>query len=323
MSPENIAHFESKKEAIHFILTGIGDEIYFTIDACKTAHEISHATTRHKGKEIAKPITPLSESASEEDNDPEQAQRDKDMQKNLALILWESKDGECCKQAKKGVPLQAEQSDWLADTDEEIDEQELEAHYSYMEKIQEVPTADSRTDSEPLEQTEFERYKAFNDCKVDYDKLKVTHRTNVSRPQLRSTQMKDKVVPNDSQVKDKKTDVEDQPRISSISNKTKSVTACNDSLKSKTLNAHAVCANCRKCLVDSDHFACVTKILNDVKARTKKPNEVPVSTRKPKSHANKYVATPPRKTVASESIIQKSKSYYRMLYEKTSKGWKW
>nr|GFC26591.1 hypothetical protein [Tanacetum cinerariifolium] len=30
-----------------------------------------------------------------------------------------------------------EQSDWLADTDEEIDKQELEAHYSYMAKIQE------------------------------------------------------------------------------------------------------------------------------------------------------------------------------------------
>nr|GFD25986.1 hypothetical protein [Tanacetum cinerariifolium] len=40
-----------------------------------------------------------------------------------------------CKQAKKGIPLQAEQSDWLADTDEEIDEQELEAHYSHMAKI--------------------------------------------------------------------------------------------------------------------------------------------------------------------------------------------
>ncbi|GJZ28718.1 hypothetical protein Tco_0573365 [Tanacetum coccineum] len=46
----------------------------------------SHAATRCKGKEIAKPITPPSESASEEDSDPEQAQKDKDMQKNLALI---------------------------------------------------------------------------------------------------------------------------------------------------------------------------------------------------------------------------------------------
>nr|GFA74988.1 hypothetical protein [Tanacetum cinerariifolium] len=56
-----------------------------------------------------------------------------------------------CKQAEKGVPLQAEQYDWLADMDEEIDEQELEAHYIYMAKIQEVPIADTSTDSEPLE----------------------------------------------------------------------------------------------------------------------------------------------------------------------------
>ncbi|GKF67821.1 hypothetical protein Tco_0197500, partial [Tanacetum coccineum] len=55
-----------------------------------------------------------------------------------------------------GVLLQAEQSDWLADTDEEIDEQELEAHYRYMAKIQEVPTADSGTDSEPLEQVQYD-----------------------------------------------------------------------------------------------------------------------------------------------------------------------
>nr|GEU97651.1 hypothetical protein [Tanacetum cinerariifolium] len=174
MSPENKAHFESEKEAIHLILTGIGDEIYTTVDACQTAQEMweaierlqqgeslniqdpewlrfvmivkqqhkldevsyhklfdilkkyqkevnelraeklarnanplalvataqanqdpyyqtsksqksyatsskpsiltrSHTTTRYKGKEIAKPITPPSESASEEDSDPEQA----------------------------------------------------------------------------------------------------------------------------------------------------------------------------------------------------------------------------------------------------------
>ncbi|GJQ95774.1 hypothetical protein Tco_0006913 [Tanacetum coccineum] len=50
----------------------------------------------------------------------------------------------------------AEQSDWLADTDEEIDEQELEAHYSYMAKIQEVPNADSGTDAEPLEHVQYD-----------------------------------------------------------------------------------------------------------------------------------------------------------------------
>nr|GEY07576.1 integrase, catalytic region, zinc finger, CCHC-type, peptidase aspartic, catalytic [Tanacetum cinerariifolium] len=84
--------------------------------------------------------------------------------------------------------------------------------------------------------------------------------------------MKDKVVPNNSHVKDKKTEVEDHSRISSVSNKTKSVTACNDSLKSRTLNVNVVCATCEKYLVDSYHSACATKMLNDVNARTQKPN---------------------------------------------------
>ncbi|GKB29127.1 hypothetical protein Tco_0868528 [Tanacetum coccineum] len=132
MSPENKAHCESEKEAIHLLLIGIGDEIYSTIlqddewndkkqlDSCydevneiraeriakntnllarvATAQQYpypyyqapkpnrslaqpskqssstrSNATTKFKGKEIAKAITPLSESAFEEDSDPEQA----------------------------------------------------------------------------------------------------------------------------------------------------------------------------------------------------------------------------------------------------------
>ncbi|GJZ81819.1 hypothetical protein Tco_0646813 [Tanacetum coccineum] len=338
MTPENRAHFESEKEAIHLILTGIGDEIYSTVDACQTAQEMweaierlqqgeslniqdvktnlfwefgqftshdgetiesyytrfykmmnemirnnltqqhkldevsyhklfdilkqyqkevnelraermaknanplalvatvqtlqdpcyqtlkphksyaptskaslptgSYATIRYKGKEIAKPITPPSESASEEDSDPEQAQKDKYMQKNLALIAKyfkklykpnnntlrtssntrnknvdttpryknDNQTGQFRNQRAVNVvgaretvggPIvqqsgiqcfnckEFEQPDWLADTDEEIDEQELEAHYSYMAKIQEVPNADLGTDSEPLEQVQY------------------------------------------------------------------------------------------------------------------------------------------------------------------------
>ncbi|GJS93330.1 hypothetical protein Tco_0800298 [Tanacetum coccineum] len=120
VSLENKAHFKSEKEVIHLLLTGIGDEIYLTVDACKTAHEMWEAIERlqqgeslniqdvktnlfgslensplmierqwshtTQGKEIAKPITPPSESSSEEDSDPEQAQKDKEMQQNLALI---------------------------------------------------------------------------------------------------------------------------------------------------------------------------------------------------------------------------------------------
>nr|GEU74737.1 hypothetical protein [Tanacetum cinerariifolium] len=327
MSPKNKAHILVEKEAIHQILTEIGDEIYSTVDACQTAQEmweaierlqrdltmttmqvnvqflqqlqlewsrfvtivkqqhkldevsyhklfdilkqyqnevnelcaeklarnadplalvataqadqdpyyqtsrsyrsqapsskpsipsISHTSTRHKGKEIAKPITPPSEIASEEDIDPEQAQRDKDIPKNLALITknfkkiykpttnnlrtssnsknknvdttpWEKvgspivqKSGiycfnrkeyghfakECrkqkrvkdfayhkekmllCKKAEQGVLLLAEQYDWLANTNEEVDEQELEAQYSYMAKIQETDQNDVESDDE-------------------------------------------------------------------------------------------------------------------------------------------------------------------------------
>ncbi|GJS26601.1 hypothetical protein Tco_0487221 [Tanacetum coccineum] len=271
---KNKAHYDAEAEAIHLILTGIGDDIYSTVDACKTTRDIpkwsrfvnvvkqtadldkdsyhklfdilkqyqkevneiraekiarnanplalvaatqqypdtyyqapkshksyaptsiqssltrSHETTRNKGKEIAKPITPPFESASEEDSDLEQAQRDKDTQKNLALIAktvsvarametvgsqvvyqsgiqcfnckefrhfakeyrkpkrakdytYHKEKMLLCKQAEKGVPLQAEQADWLEDTDEEVDEQELEAYYMYMAKIQEVHTTDS------------------------------------------------------------------------------------------------------------------------------------------------------------------------------------
>nr|GEX13064.1 hypothetical protein [Tanacetum cinerariifolium] len=174
-------------------------------------------TTRHKGKEIAKPITPLFETASEEDSDPEQAQRDKDMQKNLALtaktvnvaaarenvgskVVQQSgiqcfncmefghSAKECrkpkrvkdfayhkekmflCKQAEQGIPLQAEQYDWFADTNEEVDKQELEAHYSYIAKIQEVPTADSGTDSEPVEQEDIQ-----NDVDSDDERVALAY----------------------------------------------------------------------------------------------------------------------------------------------------
>nr|GEU89916.1 retrovirus-related Pol polyprotein from transposon TNT 1-94 [Tanacetum cinerariifolium] len=150
----------------------------------------SHKTTRHKGKEIAKPITPPSETASEEDSDPEQAQRDKDMQKNLALIAKyfkkiykptnnnlktssnsRNKNGDTTLRYKNddhsGYALTArnlyillrnaeKQYDWQANTDEEVGEQELEAHYSYMAKIQEVPTADTGTDSELAEQVQID-----------------------------------------------------------------------------------------------------------------------------------------------------------------------
>nr|GEX66828.1 hypothetical protein [Tanacetum cinerariifolium] len=266
----NKNHFEAEKEAIHLILTGLGDEIYSTVDACQTAQEMWEAIeklqqgeslniqdvktnlfwefgkfTSHDGEAMESYYTRFYKLMNEmiqnnlmlqrcksmfnffnnlaimvKDNDLEQAQRDKDIQKNLALIakyfkriykptnnnlrtssnsrnknvdstprykndsqsgqfgnqrtmnVAGARENECrkpkrvkdsayhkekmllCEQAEKGVPLYAEQYDWLVDTDGEIDEQELEAHNSYMAKIQEVPTTDPDTSSELLEQVQ-------------------------------------------------------------------------------------------------------------------------------------------------------------------------
>ncbi|GKA17534.1 hypothetical protein Tco_0697371 [Tanacetum coccineum] len=46
MTPENKKHVLSEKEAIFLLLTGIGDEIYSTVDACKTANEMWIAIER-------------------------------------------------------------------------------------------------------------------------------------------------------------------------------------------------------------------------------------------------------------------------------------
>nr|GFD22798.1 hypothetical protein [Tanacetum cinerariifolium] len=46
MSPSNKAHIELEKKVIHLILTGIGDEIYSTIDACQTAQAMWEAIER-------------------------------------------------------------------------------------------------------------------------------------------------------------------------------------------------------------------------------------------------------------------------------------
>nr|GFD16810.1 hypothetical protein [Tanacetum cinerariifolium] len=43
MSPKNN---ETKKEAIHLILTRIGDEIYSTVDACQTGQKMWEAIKR-------------------------------------------------------------------------------------------------------------------------------------------------------------------------------------------------------------------------------------------------------------------------------------
>ncbi|GJZ06030.1 retrovirus-related pol polyprotein from transposon TNT 1-94 [Tanacetum coccineum] len=74
--------------------------------------------------------------------------------------------------------------------------------------------------------------------------------TSVSRPQLKSNQMGDRVLPNSTQ--GKKKEVEDHRRNFKFSNNKTSVTACNDSLNAKTTNVNFVCVTCGKCVLNEE-----------------------------------------------------------------------
>nr|GEY40434.1 hypothetical protein [Tanacetum cinerariifolium] len=123
--------------------------------------------------------------------------------------------------------------------------------------------------------------------------------TSVSRPQLKSNQIEDRVMLNNSQ--GKKQEVEDHRRNVKFSKNKTSVTACNDSLNAKTSNVNFVCVTCGKCMLNDKHDMCVLHSLNNVNSRTKMPMAVPISTREPKPIVEQSVAKPLRRTVASES----------------------
>nr|GEY64832.1 hypothetical protein [Tanacetum cinerariifolium] len=121
MSLENKAHYQSEKEAIHLILTvwkstvnvaGARENVSSPVVQQSRIQCYNYKEFGHFAKEYKKP------------------KRVKDSTYHKENMLL-------CKQAEKGVPLQAEQSDWLADMGKEIDEQKLDAHYSYMAKIHE------------------------------------------------------------------------------------------------------------------------------------------------------------------------------------------
>nr|GFB79676.1 hypothetical protein [Tanacetum cinerariifolium] len=116
--------------------------------------------------------------------------------------------------------------------------------------------------------------------------------TSVSRPQLKSNPIGDKVMHNNSQ--GMKKEVEDHRRSVKLSKTKTSITACNDSLNAKTLNVQSVSAMCDKCALIDKHDMCVLK----------------------------SVAKPIKRTVSSKSN-NKPRNFTRKLYERVSKTCSW
>nr|GFC63117.1 hypothetical protein [Tanacetum cinerariifolium] len=79
------------------------------------------------------------------DDDDEDTSKDKEIDKLMALISLSFKkiykptnNNLRTSSNTTGIQLNAEQADWKDDTDDEFDDQELEAHYMYMAKLQQV-----------------------------------------------------------------------------------------------------------------------------------------------------------------------------------------
>nr|GEW05604.1 hypothetical protein [Tanacetum cinerariifolium] len=121
----------------------------------------------------------------------------------------------------------------------------------------------------------------------------------------------------------KKQEVEDHRRNFNFSNNKTSVTACNDSLNAKTSNVNFVCVTCGKYVLNDNQDMYVLHYLNGVDSRTKMPMAVPISIRERKRTVNQSVATPLKRTVASESTNQKPRHITRKLYEHVSKTRSW
>nr|GEY79669.1 hypothetical protein [Tanacetum cinerariifolium] len=143
--------------------------------------------------------------------------------------------------------------------------------------------------------------------------LGVIPSTSVSRPQLKSNQMEDRVMLNNNQRK--KQEIEDHRSNVKFFNNKMSVTTCNDNLNAKTSNVNFVCVTCGKCVLNDNHDKCVLHYLNGMNSRTKMPMVVPISTREPKRTVNQSVATPLRNTVALASTNQNPRHTNRKLYE--------
>ncbi|GKB06562.1 hypothetical protein Tco_0834795 [Tanacetum coccineum] len=223
-----------------------------------------------------------------------------------------------------GARENVEQADWRDDTDDEPDDQESEAHYMYMAQIQEVTLDDADNfgpifDIEPLQkvQNDDDNYNVFaNDREhpeqpesVNDAYLEEQGNTNITIDSLDMSTNGETVDQDDDHFA-KECDL-----LASLIEKLKC--EINDN---KNHNKYLESSN--KALVDKLKGVNPTTSVSshslraiNCKIETKMPMAVPISTREPKRIVNQSVATPLKRTVASESTNQKPRSKIRKKYE--------
>nr|GFB05615.1 hypothetical protein [Tanacetum cinerariifolium] len=155
--------------------------------------------TRNRGKAMVNSPQPISNQEPSMVTEDDETLQDKEIDKLMALISLssagyenqrietkEAKDAAyhrenmlLCKQEEARIQLNAEQADWRDDIDDdELEDQELEAHYMYMAQLQEVSpdAADSgpNFDDEPLQKvSNDDHYNVFVMENMSYDREEI------------------------------------------------------------------------------------------------------------------------------------------------------
>nr|GEV93071.1 retrovirus-related Pol polyprotein from transposon TNT 1-94 [Tanacetum cinerariifolium] len=233
-----------------------------------------------------------------------------------------------CKQEEAGFQLNAEQADWRDDTDDKPEDQELEAHYMYIDQIQEV-TLDAADNSGPIFDSLVSNNDNYNVFAIESEHPEQSKSVNDTYP---IEQDEHNVIIDSLDMSYDKEHI-DQDDDDDLANEQEMVADLRyfnslelevDSLKSqletqKTQFLNEIDRLSREYYY-ADHMNAILGRESSITRqrdcnKTKMPMAVPVSTRESKRIVNQSVATPLRKTVASESTNQKPKHITRKLYE--------
>nr|GEW96129.1 retrovirus-related Pol polyprotein from transposon TNT 1-94 [Tanacetum cinerariifolium] len=296
---------------------GIDNDIYSTVDACPNACEMWKSIERLKQGNVAGARETVGTMVMQKSgiqcyNCKEFGHVARECQKlkRVKDTAYHKEKMLMCKQEEAGFQLNAEQADWKDDTDDEPEDQELEAHYMYMAQIQEV-TPDAADDSRPIFDTEPLQKNDDDDDDLDNErdllaslikKLKCEIDDSKNRNNFLETSNKDKGIA----ISELKKLIEKL--------KGKSVdTKFEKSSVIRQLNAFK--SQTPSILGKPTIFSDPLERKDFSKLKTKMPMTVPVSSREPKRIVNKSVAKPLGKTVASESTNQKPRNTSSKLYE--------
>ncbi|GJR54315.1 hypothetical protein Tco_1404836 [Tanacetum coccineum] len=358
MTAENKLYFQAEKEAIFLILTGIGDEIYSTVDACNTSKEMWTAIERLQQGESLNvqdltrnnlQVSPMQVNVQFlQQLQPEwsrfvtivkqRQEIDKVSYHKLFDVLKQFQNEVNDIRSERLARILQESCTNLPQQPSELLQTpgtRLRYHTKYNNDKSVRAVWESKDDDSLLGQG---KQKAEAKAGTDYacHKEKMIDESHYTTAKIQEVSPEEAVqstgqaTGTDKRAKQyssevsKESEVENHNRISSISNKTQSLTSSNDSLNSRTSNVNAVCAKCGTCVFNSNHDACVSRYLKDVNATTKKPHDSALlELVNPREKRTNLLQTPQKKTVASDTIIQKSKSFlYGGLYEIKSE-WKW